>query len=491
MKTLAEILNNINYKECFGDLNIPISSIAFDSRKVVTNSLFIAVRGAEADGHGYINKAAAQGATAITCEEIPENANNLTIVRVENSRLALALAAHNYFDNPTNNLNIIGITGTNGKTTITYLLKSIYEAAGKQFGFIGTTGANLGERRLPTINTTPDPLSLCSFFSEALSYGITDIAMEVSSHALSQNRIDAIRFSAIAFTNLTHDHLDYHHTIDNYAKAKKLLFEFADEQTVAIINGDDDYGDFMLRGCLSAIQLKLGRKSKNDIIIKNEKVDFSGIRFQLVLPDKRNIEIITPLIGRFNIDNAAMAAALAINQGISEEFVIEGLSKSSGAPGRMQTHKLQNGAVAVIDYAHTPDALLKALTTCREILEPQNRLLCVFGCGGNRDAMKRPVMGKISASIADLSIITSDNPRNEEPEQIIEQILNGIPESSLSNVLCIPDRKDAIGYAYMNSKKGDIILIAGKGHETYQIIGAERLHFDDAETVLQWSMSNG
>jgi UDP-N-acetylmuramoyl-L-alanyl-D-glutamate--2,6-diaminopimelate ligase len=312
--------------------------------------------------------------------------------------------------------------------------------------------------------------------------------MEVSSHALVQHRADGIKFKAAVFTNLTHDHLDYHKTVGAYAQAKKILFDFMPSNSAAIVNGDDPWADYMLNDCKSLIKFKVGRADNNDIIICDEKVGLDKTTFSLKINGERHcFELGLP--GRFNIDNAALAATLAYADGIQLETISSGLAKASGAPGRMQKVILPNSAIGIVDYAHTPDALDKALSTCREVLSDSDsggKLICIFGCGGDRDITKRPAMGKISAELSDYTVITSDNPRTEDPDKIIEGIYAGVINSLKYKVICITNRDEAIRYAIKMSQRNDIILVAGKGHEKYQIVGQTKIHFDDVEMLMSF-----
>jgi UDP-N-acetylmuramoyl-L-alanyl-D-glutamate--2,6-diaminopimelate ligase len=488
MMTLSQVLKNIKLISEENFMDIDITSIEYDSRKVERGSMFVALRGAISDGHDFIQAALKRGATAILCEKIPAYSStleNVSIICVEDTRAALAIASHNFYNAPSAGISVYGITGTNGKTTITYLLRSIFEETGSTCAIIGTTGIILGPEQHETSNTTPESLELAGIFSKCDRLGIAYTIMEVSSHALIQHRADRINFKGAIFTNLTHDHLDFHKTVEAYAKAKKILFDNLTVNSAAIVNGDDDWADYMLRDCKSLVKIKVGRGDQNDIIISDENVGLDKTTFTLkILGKEHYLELGIP--GRFNIDNAAFAAALAYSDGINFETIESGLAKASGAPGRMQKVMLPNGSIGIVDYAHTPDALDKALRTCRDILKDSDeagRLICVFGCGGDRDTTKRPVMGMISAELSDFSVITSDNPRTEHPDNIIEEIYSGVINGFKPKVICITNRDEAIRYALSISKQNDIILVAGKGHEKYQIIGKTKIYFDDVEML--------
>lgn len=495
MRKLSELIQNLYIEKIIGETDREISSIQYDSRKCEKDSLFVAISGNHVDGHDFIQKAIENGATVIVCERIDdsqENSSGITFLSFKNSRVALAHLSHNFYGNPTKDLNVIGATGTNGKTTITFLIKSIFEAAGEKVGIIGTTGIFIGNEKVPATHTTPESLELCSVFNEMRQKGVTTVAIEVSSHSLDQHRVEGIHFKAALFTNLTHDHLDYHLNYENYANAKKMLFDMLPEDSIAIVNSDDDYGKFMLQDCISRNKHTIGRNTPADFIIENEILGIEASEFTL----KSNsfnlaLPIKTKLLGRFNIDNAGICAALAYSMGIDISAICEGLLKSDGAPGRMHRILLKNGAVAIVDYAHTPDALEKALNSCRDIIissgSTESKLICVFGCGGDRDNAKRAVMGRIASSIADYAIITSDNPRTEEPDKIIEEIYSGIDEALKNKAVRITNRHEAIKYAVGISNSMDLVLVAGKGHEDYQVIGKEKFHFSDIEELEKFT----
>ncbi len=499
MKNLNQLINVIEPVKTINFINRQISSIEYDSRKCSNDSIFVAIRGNNLDGHRFISAAIKKGAKTIICESLSPDTKNFpdcTFIKVSDSRNALAMLSHYWFDEPSKKLKIIGITGTNGKTTLTFLLKSIFHECGYKCGIIGTTGIFMGNEFIPATHTTPESLELASVLNNMVQKGIEYVFMEVSSHSLEQRRINGIVFDAALFTNLTHDHLDYHINFDSYAKAKKKLFDNLTENSFALANSDDDYCDFILSDCKSRRKYKIGRNTNSDIIITEEQISLNKASFILSInrindtsfTETYSFEI--HLTGRFNITNAAMAAATGLALNLDYKKILKGLIFSKGAPGRMETIILKNGAVAIIDYAHTPDALEKALLACREIIISQSsssKLICVFGCGGDRDKSKRPAMGSISSFIADYSIITSDNPRTEDADKIIQEIYAGISKKNKSKINCITNRSEAIAAAYRLSRQGDIILIAGKGHEKYQIIGTEKIPFDDVEEVMKFA----
>lgn len=478
----SDLIDNVEVLKILNNADFSISDINYDSRKVQSDSIFVALRGEVSDGHNYIESSIASGAKAIICEEIPKELDeNCVYVLVENTRVALAQLSHKFYRHPSNSLKVIGITGTNGKTTITFLLKEIFESAGHKCGIIGTTGIFIGDKEIPATHTTPEAKEISQIMNEMVQAGVEFCIMEVSSHALVQHRADIIKFDAAVFTNLSHDHLDYHKTLQNYANAKKILFDMLDENAFAIINTDDEYAEHIASDTKAKI-IRIASSDDADYKISSEEINISSTNFYL-----NDFAVKLNLLGRFNIENSALAYATSLQFGISDAQIISALKIAKGAPGRMQRININSGAAAIIDYAHTPDALEKALKTCREIISQQpekSSLICVFGCGGDRDKTKRPVMGRISNEIADLSVITNDNPRTENPDNIIEDILSGVTNQNSCEV--IKDRQKAIEFACKSSQKNDIILIAGKGHEKYQIIGKEKFHFDDVEEVKRF-----
>ena len=487
---LLDLIEELNVLEIHGGLDVDISGICYDSRKCKENFLFTALRGFNLDGHKFIAAAEKLRAKAVVCEEIPadETYNGMTFIKVPNSRKALACITNKFYGEPSKKLNVVGVTGTNGKTTTTYLIKSIYEAAGEQTAVIGTTGIIIGDEELPATHTTPESLELNELFVEILKHNIQNVIMEVSSHSLSQERVSYIDFDVAMFTNLTPDHLDFHTDMFEYATAKKKLFDMLKPEAKAIIFDNSEFSEYVVRDCKAPV-IFVGRNEANDYIIKNEVIELGKSKYTLLNKAKKSkIEVKTHLSGKFNIDNSAMAFVFGLESGFNETVIRDALFMAGGAPGRMQTIKLSNNSLAVVDYAHTPDALEKALLACREILDSQKNsgnLICVFGCGGDRDKTKRPIMGNISARIADYTIITSDNPRSEEPDKIIEQIYNGIENELKTKVVQITNRAEAIKYAVNLAMEGDILLVAGKGHEKYQIIGSERIPFDDLEEIIK------
>ena len=492
MKSFELLLSNIDFIEVSGDAEIEVSSICYDSRKVKEGSLFIAVRGYVTDGHNFIKDALEKGAVAFIVEEIPEYASeysDVAFVKVADSRLAMAELSHAWYDYPAEELKLIGVTGTNGKTTVTYLIYDILKQQGIKAGVIGTTGIIIGEENQEATHTTPESLELAETIALMRDSGVKYVVMEVSSHSLIQKRVKSLNFDAAVFTNITHEHLDFHGTMDNYAKAKKMLFDSLDQEAVAIVNSDSGYSNFMVETC-NAPKYTLSAEKETDFRISDVELGLEKTSYDLIWyknQDQQIYNIETLLPGDFNVHNTAIAASICLLMGIEPDAVVDGIEKCKGAPGRMDRIKLKNGAVGIVDYAHTPDALEKALSSLVSIKEfelySNSEIICVFGCGGDRDAAKRPEMGKIAADLADKIIITNDNPRTEDDDKIIEDIIKGIPEDTKKEIKIIKDRITAIEEAVSISKKNDIILVAGKGHETYQIIGTEKHHFDDLEIL--------
>ena len=482
MLTLSEIQKivqpiSLNIKD-----EIEIDNIQYDSRKCNSKSLFVAIVGFYADGHKYLNEAQKNGCQVFLGEKELDIKN---YIRVEDSRLALGKLAFHIYNSPQKDLNVIGITGTNGKTTTAHLVKAILDESGEKTALIGTNGVLIGNEELPATHTTPESLELAAIFSKIKKAGCKNVVMEVSSHALHQKRVQMIDFNGAIFTNITQDHLDYHETMDEYKKAKKILFDSLKKDAVAIYNGNDLSSKFMAKDC-KADNYFLLTNTPDDIYPKNfllQDIEFSleGISFT-IRKEKDKLKIKSPLTGKFNVYNASLAASLLLKMQYPEEVVKKGLEKAQGASGRMQKINLPNGALAVVDYAHTPDGLEKALEALKQVIESVGKgsLITVFGCGGDRDKSKRPQMGYIATKLSNYAIITSDNPRTEDPSDIINDIKEGI---SNNNYEVIEDRRLAIRKALAISGKNDIVLIAGKGHENYQIIGITKHHFDDVEEV--------
>jgi UDP-N-acetylmuramoyl-L-alanyl-D-glutamate--2,6-diaminopimelate ligase len=505
MKSLHTLLSSLPSYTLLGDAHAlarGVQNVQYDSRRCKEDSLFVAIRGLRFDGHDFIDDAIARGARFIVAEEERETPNNVALALTPNSRHALADIAHAWHDYPSEKMRIFGVTGTNGKTTCTFILRRLLEAMGETVGVIGTTGNYIADEVLPSEFTTPESLELCELLTTMRKRGVTSVAMEVSSHALAMERVRGVRFAGAIFTNLTQDHLDFHGTMEKYALAKKRLFDMVSEDAIAVVNADDAASALMLSDSRAARKIMFGRSANADVRIANERLSFAGTHLSLSFrganfesaekTEINTMEVHIPLIGEFNCDNFAACAAMAWGLGMPlDDLRRAAQERVEGAPGRMQRLPLLGGkAVAIVDYAHTPDALEKSLLACRRLLRAQEettrqsgRIVCVFGCGGDRDRTKRPKMGAIASKLADAVILTSDNPRTEDPLTIIDDILAGIPQERFSAIVALPDRKEAIRAAIAQMRAGDIALIAGKGHETYQILGAHKIHFDDAEEI--------
>ena len=493
MKELDKLLTGIEIKSILGDKNRKIKGFNYDSRKCKENFLFVAIRGVQFDGHNFIKKAIENGANTIVCEDksfISANSDDLTFIIVDNSRLALSKISANWFDNPSKKMKVVGVTGTNGKTTITFLIKQLLEANNYKVGIIGTTGIFVGEKKIPATHTTPESLELQGHLKIMNDSNVDFVVMEVSSHSLIQSRVADIDFDFAIFTNLTHEHLDFHKTMEEYALAKKLLFDSMDKG-VGIVNSDDNYADLMLKDFKGQTKLKIGRANTADIQIEDEQFNNINTSFTLNFKNDNNkIKFDTQLAGRFNIDNVSFAIVIAKLLKLDNDLITNTVRNIEGAIGRMQKIELSNGALGIVDYSHTPDALEKALKTCRELLHEDSNLLCVFGCGGDRDKEKRPLMGAIAGRLADYIILTDDNPRTENHEKIIDMIYQGTKKGDKQNTVIISKRDEAIKYAVNLSHKNDIILVAGKGHEDYQIIGTKKKFFSDINELKKYIKIN-
>lgn len=486
MKTLKDILNNVKVEQIINEKELFVEGLAFDSRKVKEGFVFIAEKGEQTDGHLFIRKAIKQGAKAIVLEQMPEEKDilpDIIYIKVKSSSLTLGLMASNYYDHPTKKLKLVGITGTNGKTTTVTLLYRLFSSMGKSCGLISTIENRIKETIIPTERTTPDALTLNSLFAEMVSQGCEYAFMEVSSHAVVQNRIAGLKFSCAVFSNITLDHLDYHKTFENYIKAKKKFFDDLPSKAFAISNLDDKNGKVMLQNTKAKkIFYSLSNASAD---YRASVLDDSFDGLQLVIDNK---EIYSPLIGRFNAYNLLVIYSVAVTLGMAKQEVLVHLSALNSAPGRFERYRLSSGAIAIIDYAHTPDALENVLKTIKEINAiKKQKVFCVIGCGGDRDKTKRPIMASIGQKFSDVLILTSDNPRTERSEDIIEDMKKGLTKDKDGKIhFCITDRREAIKLACTLANKNDIVLVAGKGHENYQEINHVKHHFDDKEEVLKY-----
>lgn len=472
------LLRAIPILESFGDLDRAVSHLSFDSRKISEGGLYIAVRGVAVDGHQFIGKAIDNGASVIVCENFPEQKNeNITYIKVTNTLKTLGILASNFYGNPSEKLKLVGITGTNGKTSVATLLYDTFKNLGYPSALISTVEYRIADEILPATHTTPDIITLNKILAQAVEKGCEYAFMEVSSHGIHQHRIEGLHFSIAGFTNITHDHLDYHKTFLEYLNTKKRFFDDLPETAVAITNIDDKNGNVMLQNT-KARKKSYAVKTMADYHGKLLEVDFNGMLLHF-----NGKEFWTTLTGKFNVSNLLLVFAIAHELGFGENEILQALSQLKRVNGRFETIKSDGGIIFVVDYAHTPDALENVLDSINEIRTKNERLICVFGCGGDRDKEKRPEMGKVATKKATLSIITSDNPRTEEPSQIIKEIEAGIEAQNFSKYTSIPDRKEAIKMAIKFAEPKDIILVAGKGHETYQEVNGIKHHFDDKEVI--------
>jgi UDP-N-acetylmuramoyl-L-alanyl-D-glutamate--2,6-diaminopimelate ligase len=479
---LKTLLAAISVREIIGPVDRAVESIAYDSRRVQRNGLFVALRGEKSDGHDFIGAAIEKGAAVIVTERAEQN-SRATCVIVENSRAALADLSARFFNYPMRKLKLAGVTGTNGKTTTTFLIKHICEKAGIRCGLLGTVRNEIGERVLPAARTTPESLDLQELLAQVRDAGCRAAAMEVSSHALAQERTRGLEFDVAVFTNLTQDHLDYHGTMEKYFEAKAKLFEQLPNQEkknkpVAIINIDDRYGQKLVERIGKKVSVvTFGMGTHAEFRASNYRMEFGGTSYQLDARGKSYL-VRVPLIGRFNVANSLAALAAANALGIGLRDAVLSLAKSQQVPGRLEIVPAKRQFQVFVDYAHTPDALLNVLKTLGE-LEPR-RLIVVFGCGGNRDREKRPLMGQVADQNADYAIITSDNPRKEDPDEIIAEVERGFRGSQFEK---ITDRAAAIARAVEIAQPHDIVLIAGKGHENYQEFADHTVPFEDIQVA--------
>ncbi|WP_160139014.1 UDP-N-acetylmuramoyl-L-alanyl-D-glutamate--2,6-diaminopimelate ligase [Chryseobacterium sp. c4a] len=481
---ITELVNRIPVIEIHGDNNREVSELVFDSRKVTENSLYIAMRGTVVDGHSFIASSIEKGATTIVCEEFPETlAENVTYIKVKDSAKALGHLASNFYGNPSKKLKLIGVTGTNGKTSVSTLLFDVFKNLGYDSALLSTVEIRIGEEIIPATHTTPDVITINKILAEAVEKGCEFAFMEVSSHGIAQNRIEGLHFKVAGFTNLTHDHLDYHKTFEEYLKTKKRFFDELEDTAIAITNIDDKNGSVMLQNT-KATKKSYALKTMADYHGKLLEVDFNGM-----LLNFNGKEFWTTLTGKFNVYNLLLVFGIAEELGFAQDEILQAISKLKRVSGRFETMKSDGGIFFIVDYAHTPDALENILDSINDIRTKNERLITVFGCGGDRDHSKRPEMGNIATKKSTLAIITSDNPRTEDPGQIIKEIEAGVEPQNFSKYTSIPDRKEAIKMAIKFAEPKDIILVAGKGHENYQEINGVKHHFDDKEVINElWKL---
>ncbi|MCV9387131.1 UDP-N-acetylmuramoyl-L-alanyl-D-glutamate--2,6-diaminopimelate ligase [Reichenbachiella ulvae] len=480
MKTLKDILYNVKLTSVSGNTGIEVVDVCFDSRKVQKGSLFVAVKGTQVDGHDYIEKAIKSGAVAVVCEEMPLLPDiHVTFVETGDSAAALGVIASNFFDNPSKKIKLVGITGTNGKTTTVTLLYSLFRSLGYNVGLLSTVQNKINDEVIPSTHTTPDQISLNALLSEMVKQKCEYAFMEVSSHAIDQGRIAGLQYTGAVFMNISHDHLDYHETFDNYIKAKKKLFDGLPSSAFALVNMDDKRGQVMLQNT-RARQLAFGLKFMTDYKAKIITNSYQGLEL-----DINGRSVWFRLIGAFNAYNllAAYAVADILEQDVEEVLLM--LSGIETAPGRFESVNADSNVRAIVDYAHTPDALENVLQTIDSFRSGNEKVITVVGCGGDRDKDKRPVMASIAAKWSDKVIFTDDNPRTENPDTIIKEMMGGIGPSMVKKTLIIRDRREAIKTACSLANDEDIILVAGKGHETYQEINGVRHDFDDRAVLKE------
>ena len=474
---LSEVMKDIEFEPFYGDEEIDVKGIAYDSRQVKEGYAFVCISGFNTDGHKYVKSAIELGAKIIVAEKNVDTANSVCVVKVKNTRATLAKMGSNFYGNPSKKMNMVGVTGTNGKTSTTYIIKSVLDTAMHKVGIIGTIENRIGDKVLHTERTTPESLDLQKLLNDMVVENVDSVVMEVSSHALDLNRVDCCEFDVGVFTNLTQDHLDYHVNMENYKMAKAKLFQISDK---SVINIDDEVGNYML-GVAKGKVLTVGIDKKAHIMAKDIKMSYEGIEFDLVyLNESQPIKL--NMLGKFSVYNVLVAVGACIFMEIPMDSIIRGIEEIKGIRGRFETIKSPNGFGVVVDYAHTPDGLENVLKTAKEF--GTGSIITIFGCGGDRDKTKRPIMGEIAGRLSNHCIITNDNPRSENPEIISKEIEVGIKKTAcpFEKVL---DRREAIFKAVLMAKKGDIVIIAGKGHETYQIFSDKTIHFDDKEVVLQ------
>lgn len=477
-RILKQLLYGLRIVEITGNPDVAISSVEFDSRRIARGALFVATTGTAADGHQFISAAVQSGAIAIVCEQLPVELNpDVCYVKVENSAQALGHLASAWYDFPSSKLTLVGVTGTNGKTTIATLLYKLFSTMGHKVGLLSTVVNYIGEEPVEATHTTPDALSLNAFLSRMAEAGCTYAFMEVSSHSVEQGRIAGLDFDGGIFTNLTRDHLDYHLTFENYLKAKKSFFDSLPATAFALTNLDDKNGMVMLQNS-AARQYSYSLRAMADFHTKILEHGFDGM-----LLDMNEKEVNVQFIGRFNAANLTAVFGAAVVMGADEMEVLRVLSSLGPVSGRFETLRSPSGYTAIVDYAHTPDALVNVITTINQILQGSGRLITVVGCGGNRDKGKRPIMAREAVEGSWKAVFTSDNPRFEEPQEILNDMLAGLDVVQKGKSITISDRREAIKTACALAQPGDVVLVAGKGHEDYQIIQGVKHHFDDREEV--------
>ena len=481
MKLLKDILYKVSVNAVYGDTNVKVAQVDFDSRKVVKDSLFVAQKGISVDGHLYIGKAISLGATTIICEELPIHLEaNITFIQVEDSNKTLAIIASNFYDNPSSKLKLIGVTGTNGKTTVASLLYQLFKKSGYKTGLLSTVQILVDTTVFNATHTTPDSVTINSYLHQMVLLGVDYCFMEVSSHGIHQKRTEGLEFAGGIFTNLSHDHLDYHVSFASYRDVKKSFFDSLPKTAFALTNLDDKNGNVMLQNT-KARKRTYALKTLADYKAKIIEKSFSGTLISI-----NDTEFWTKLIGNFNAYNLAAIIGVAYELGLEKIEILTIISQLESVSGRFEHLVSDNGVIAIVDYAHTPDALKNVLETINNIRTNNEKLITVIGCGGDRDKTKRPKMAHIASQLSTQAIFTSDNPRTENPDTILEEMEEGVSAENLKKIITISDRRQAIKTACKFSEAGDILLIAGKGHENYQEISGERFHFDDLVEVKKY-----
>ena len=477
---LIELLKNVEVLNTFGETEVEITGVNIDSRRIEAGHLFVAIPGTQTDGHKFIPKAIELGAAAILCERMPEeHAEGVTYVVVESTESVVGIVATHFFGDPSRKLKLVGVTGTNGKTTIATLLYNMFRKFGHKCGLLSTVCNYIEDEAIPADHTTPDPIELNRLLAKMVEAGCEYAFMECSSHAIAQKRIGGLKFAGGLFTNLTRDHLDYHKTVENYRDAKKAFFDVLEKDAFAITNADDKNGLYMVQNTKAQVKT-YSIRSMADFKAKIIECHFEGMYL-----DINGKEVGVQFIGKFNVSNLLAVYGAAVMLGKQPEDILVILSTLKSVSGRLEPIHSPEGYTAIVDYAHTPDALENVLNTINEVLNGKGKVITVCGAGGNRDKGKRPIMAQTAAKLSDKVIITSDNPRFEEPQDIINDMLAGLDNKQMKKVVSIVDRKEAIRTASMMAEKGDVILIAGKGHEYYQEIKGVKHHFDDKEVVRE------
>lgn len=478
---LEELLqkSQLKIKSICGDVAVEVTGIEIDSRCIKQGGLFVAVRGTVTDGHKYISKAVEQGALAVVCEALPEQCqDSVAYIVVENTEEIVGVLATTFYGNPTSKLKLVGVTGTNGKTTIATVLYNLFRKLGYKAGLLSTVCNYIDSEAVPTDHTTPDPITLNRLLARMVDAGCEYAFMEVSSHSVVQHRIAGLTFVGGVFTNLTRDHLDYHKTFENYLKAKKMFFDNLPSNAFALTNIDDRNGLVMLQNT-KAEKHTYSVQSMADFKARILESHFEGMMLEI-----NKEEVAVQFVGRFNVQNLLAIYGTAVLLGEDSHEVLVALSALRPVSGRFETMRSPAGYTAIVDYAHTPDALVNVLETIHDVLDGNGKVITVVGAGGNRDKGKRPIMAKETARLSDRLVITSDNPRFEDPQDIINDMMAGLNQEEAARTICITDRKEAIRTACMMAQNGDVVLVAGKGHETYQEINGVKHHFDDKEVIL-------